>query len=182
MRGVANFLRTVAWGHGQTHGPKPASPGQTVSDVLRAHLAERSNAPAAWVPPQKYRSFGEVFEIVGQIAEALRSQVATAHPRIAFATPRGSAALFGFLGAIEVGTCCPFDAKLTGPEFAEALASLTPDVLLAPESDAAALAAARAAGIPSVAFRLDASQSDCTVRTWPSPKAREGRAMRAPLL
>jgi len=182
MRSVANFLRTVAWGHGQTHGPKPASPGQTVSDVLRAHLAERSNASAVWVAPQKYRSFGEVFEIVGQIAEALRSQVETAHPRIAFATPRGSAGLFGFLGAIEVGTCCPLDAKLTGPEFAGALAALAPDVLLAPESDAAALAAARAAGIPSVGFRLDASQSDCTVSTWPGREASERRTPRVPLL
>jgi len=179
---VANFLRTVAWGHGQTHGPKPASPGQTVSDVLRAHLAERSNASAVWVAPQKYRSFGEVFEIVGQIAEALRSQVETAHPRIAFATPRGSAGLFGFLGAIEVGTCCPLDANLTGPEFANALAALTPDVLLAPESDAAALAAARATGIPSVGFRLDASQSDCTVSTWPGREASERRTARVPLL
>src|SRR5499426_779114 len=182
MRGVANFLRTVAWGHGQTHGPKPASPGQTVSDVLRAHLAERSNASAVWVAPQKYRSFSDAFVVVGQIAEALRSQVEIAHPRIAFATPRGSAGLFGFLGAIEVGTCCPLDAKLTGPEFASALAALTPDVLLASESDAAALAAARAAGIPSVGFRLDASQGDCTVRTWPGREADKGRTLRTPLL
>jgi oxalate---CoA ligase len=182
MRSVANFRRTVAWGHGQTHGPKPASPGQTVGDVLRAHLAERSNAPAVWVAPQKYRTFGEVFEIVGQIGEALRSQMETAHPRIAFATPRGSAGLFGFLGAIEVGTCCPLDAKLTGSEFADALAALTPDVLLAPESDVAALAAARAADIPSVGFRLDASQSDCTVSTWPGREASEGRTPRVHLL
>src|SRR5262245_54684189 len=180
MRSGAKILRTAASGHGQTHGPKPASPAQTVSDVLRAHLAERSDAPAVWVAPRKYRSFGEVFEIVGQIAEALRLQAETAHPRIAFATPRGSAGLFGFLGAIEVGTCCPLDAKLTGHEFASALAALTPDVLLAPESDAAALAAARAAGIPSVGFRLDASQSDCTVSTWPDREASERRTPRVP--
>src|SRR5215468_10496785 len=136
MRSVANFLRTVAWGHGQTHGPKPASPGQTVSEVLRAHLAERCNAQAVWVAPQKYRSFGEVFEIVGQIAEALRSQVETAHPRIAFATPRGSAGLFGFLGAIEVGTCCPLDANLTGPESPTPLAPPTQNVPPPPKWDA----------------------------------------------
>jgi len=182
MRRVANFLRTVLWGHGQTHGPKPALPGQTVSDVLRAHLAERSNAPAVWVAPHEYRCFGDVFEIVGQIAQALRSQVQTAHPRIALVTPRGSAGLFGLLGAIEVGTCCPLDANLRGPEFANALAALTPDVLLVPESDAAALAAARAAGIASVGFRLDASQSDCTVRTWPGREASEARRRRVPLL
>src|SRR5436309_3436124 len=147
MRSGAHFLSNVARGDLQTHGPKPASPGQTVSDVLRAHLAERGDAPALWVAPQKYRSFGDVFNIVEHIAEALRSQVDIEHPRIAFATPRGSGGLFGFLGAIEVGTCCPLDANLKGPEFANALAALTPDVLLAPESDAAALAAARAAGI-----------------------------------
>ena len=182
MKSVVNFLRTIASRQGQTGGPKPASQGQTVSDVLRSHLAERSKAPAVWVEPQKYRSFGEVFEVVGRIAHALRSQVETAHPRIAFATPRGSAGLFGFLGAIEVGTCCPLDAKLTSREFADALAALQPDVLLATESDPAALAAARAGGIPCVSFRLGTSQSDCMVSTRPNQKAREGRAMRAPLL
>src|SRR5262245_31650736 len=180
MKSVANFPRTVPWDHGQRRGPKPASPDQTVSEVLRAHLAARSNAPAVWVAPQKYRSFGEVFEIVGRIAQALRSQVETAHPRIAFATPRGSAGLFGFLGAIEVGTCCPLDANLTAPEFANALAALTPDLLLAPEWDAVALAAARAAGIPSVGFRLDASRSDCAVSTWPDREASERRTPRVP--
>src|SRR5947207_4565110 len=158
MKSVVNFLRTIASRQGQTGGPKPASQGQTVSDALRSHLAERSKAPAVWVEPQKYRSFGEVFEVVGRIAHALRSQVETAHPRIAFATPRGSAGLFGFLGAIEVGTCCPLDAKLKSREFADALAALQPDVLLATESDPAALAAALAAGIPCVSFRLGTFQ------------------------
>lgn len=162
--------------------PRPASPSRTISEVLRAHLAERSNAPAVWVAPQKCRTFREVFDVVGQIAEALRSQVEASHPRVAFATPRGSAGLFGFLGAVEVGTCCPLDAKFTGPEFAAALVALDPDILLVAEPDPAALAAARAAGIACVGFRLDTSHSDCTVRTWPSPKACEGGAMCAPLL
>src|SRR5271166_128966 len=162
--------------------PRPASPSQTIGDVLRAQLAERSNAPAVWVAPHKYRSFSEVFEVVGQIAEAVRSQVETSHARIAFATPRGSAGLFGFLSSVEIGTCCPLDAKLKGPEFTDALVALEPDVLLVAEPDPTALAAARAAGIPCVSFRLDTSQSDCTLCTWPSGNAREGRAMRAPLL
>lgn len=113
MKSVVNFLRTVAGRQGHKGAPQPASQRPTISDVLRAHLAEQSNAPAVWVAPQEYRSFREVFDIVGQIAQAVRSQVRTAHPRIAFATPRGSAGLFGFLGAVEVGTCCPLDAKLT---------------------------------------------------------------------
>jgi acyl-CoA synthetase (AMP-forming)/AMP-acid ligase II len=90
--------------------------------------------------------------------------------------------LFGFLSAVEVGTCCPLDAKRTGREFTDALAALEPDVLLVAEPDPAALAAARAAGIPCVGFRLDASQGDCTVRTWPSREADKGRTLRTPLL
>jgi oxalate---CoA ligase len=182
MKSVVNLLRSIASRQGRKSEPRPASPSQTISDVLRAQLAERSNAPAVWVASQKYRSFSEAFEVVGQIAQALRSQVETSHARIAFATPRGSAGLFGFLSAVEVGTCCPLDAKLTGREFTDALAALEPDVLLVAEPDPAALAAARAAGIPCVGFRLDASQGDCTVRTWPGREADKGRTLRTPLL
>jgi oxalate---CoA ligase len=179
---VVNLTDGIASRQERKMHPRPVSQSQTISDFLRAKLAERSNAPAVWVAPQKYRSFGEVFEIVGRIAQALRSQVETAHPRIAFATPRGSAGLFGFLGAIEVGTCCPLDAKLTSREFADALAALQPDVLLATEADPAALSAAHAADIPCVSFRLGTPQSDCMVSTWANANAREGREMRAPLL
>src|SRR6478752_7923393 len=136
MKSVVNLLPSIASRQEHKSELRPASPSQTISDVLRAQLAERSNAPAVWVAPQKYRTFSEAFDVVGQIAKALRSQVETSHARIAFATPRGSAGLFGFLGAIEVGTCCPLDAKLTSREFADALAAFTPDVLLARESDA----------------------------------------------
>ena len=38
-----------------------------------------------------------------------------------------------FLSAVEVGTCCPLDAKLTGREFSDALVALEPDVLLVAE-------------------------------------------------
>src|SRR5215467_4555631 len=182
MKSVVNLLRSIASRQGRKSEPRPAWPSQTIIDVLRAQLAKRSNAPAVWVAPQKYRSFSDAFEVVGQIAQALRSQVETSHARIAFATPRGSAGLFGFLGAVEVGTCCPLDAKLTGREFTDALAALEPDVLLVAEPDPAALAAARAAGIPCVGFRLDASQGDCTVRTWPGREADKGRTLRTPLL
>jgi acyl-CoA synthetase (AMP-forming)/AMP-acid ligase II len=182
MKSVVNFLRTIAGRQEHKGAPKPALPSQTISDILRAHLAERSNSPAVWVAPQEYRSFREVFEVVGKIAEVLRSQVESAHARIALATPRGSAGLFGFLAAIEVGTCCPLDARLTCHEFAHALSALEPDVLLATEPDSAGLAAARAAGIPCLGFRLDVSQSDCVVSSWISRKASEGRAARAPLL
>lgn len=182
MKSMVNLLRSIASRQGRKSEPRPTSPSQTISDVLRAQLAERGNAPAVWVAPNKYRSFSEAFEVVGQIAQALRSQVETSHARIAFATPRGSAGLFGFLSAVEVGTCCPLDAKLTGREFTDALAALEPDVLLVAEPDPAALAAADAAGIPCVGFRLDASQGDCTVRTWPGREADKGRTLRTPLL
>src|SRR5262252_1769432 len=182
MKSVVNLLRSIASRQGRKSDPRPAWPSQTIIDVLRAQLAKRSNAPAVWVAPQKYRSFSDAFEVVGQIAQALRSQVETSHARIAFATPRGSAGLFGFLSAVEIGTCCPLDAKLTGREFTDALAALEPDVLLVAEPDPAGLAAARAAGIPCVGFRLDASQGDCTVRTWPGREADKGRTLRTPLL
>src|SRR6476659_7057064 len=117
MKSAVNLLGSGGSQQGRTSEPRPASPSQTISDVLRAQLAERSNAPAGLVAPQKYRTFRAAFEVVGQIAQALRSQVETSHARIAFATPRGSAGLFGFLSAVEVGTCCPLDAKLTGREF-----------------------------------------------------------------
>ena len=182
MKSVVNLLRSIASRQRRKSDPRPAWPSQTISDVLRAQLAKRSNAPAVWVAPQKYRSFSEAFEVVGQIAQALRSQVETSHARIAFATPRGSAGLFGFVSAVEVGTCCPLDAKLTGREFTDALVALEPDVLLVAEPDPAALAAARAAGIPCVGFRLDASQGDCTVRIWPGREADKGRTLRTPLL
>ena len=182
MKSVVNLLRSVASPQGRKSEPRPASPSQTINDVLRAQLVERSNAPAVWVAPQKYRTFSEAFDVVGQIAQALRSQVEILHARIAFATPRGAAGLFGFLSAVEVGTCCPLDAKLTGGEFTDALVALEPDVLLVAEPDPAALAAARVAGIPCVGFRLDASQGNCTVRTWPGREADKGRTLRTPLL
>jgi oxalate---CoA ligase len=182
MKSVVNLLRNIASRQEHKSEPRPASPSQTIGGVLRAQLAERSNAPAVWVAPQKYRTFSEVFEVVGQIAQALRSQVETSHARIAFATPRGSAGLFGFLSAVEVGTCCPLDSKLRGREFTDALAAPEPDILLVAEPDPAALAATGSAGIPCVGFRLDASQGDCTVRTWPAREADKGRALRTPLL
>ena len=159
-------------------------PGPTIGEVLRARLAARGDAPAVWMAPERHRTFRETFEVAGAIARALRAQVGTPHPRIAFATPRGPAGLFGFLGAIEAGTCCPIDARLTGAEIADALAALAPDVLLAADPDETALAAARAAGIPCVGFRLDPSGSDCTLHAWPGPRAPSGGqgAGRAPLL
>src|SRR5262245_48113428 len=131
MKRMVNLLRTIAGRQQRNGGPKPVSSSPTISGILRAHLAERSCAPAVWIAPQQYRSFREVFEVVGQIADVLRSQVKTAHPRIAVVTPRGWAGLVGFLGVVEVGTCCPLDAKLTSREFAGAMAALQPDVLLA---------------------------------------------------
>jgi len=71
MKSVVNLLRSIASRQGRKSEPRPASPSQTISDVLRAQLAERSNAPAVWVAPQKYRTFSEAFEVVGQIAQAL---------------------------------------------------------------------------------------------------------------
>src|SRR5215470_4718490 len=156
---------------------------RTISGHLRGHLTKRSNAPAIWITPEQCLTFREVFDIVGQVAQALRSQVRVPHPRIACAAPRGPAGLFGLLSAIEVGTCCPLDAKLTSSEFAEALAALKPDVLLVAEPAApAALEAARAAAIPCVGFRVTPSQRDVGVSVRCHETSNDRRSLRAPLL
>jgi acyl-CoA synthetase (AMP-forming)/AMP-acid ligase II len=183
MKGLRTLLRTA--GSGQEHKLQPASAPlhQTISDRLRGNLTERSNAPAIWIAPQQHHSFCEVFDIVGEIAKALRSHVGVPHPRVACAMPRGSAGLFGFLSAIEVGTCCPLDAKLTGSEFAEVLVALQPDVLLTTEPAASAvLEAARAAGIPCVGFRLSPSQRDVSVSVACHETSNDRATLRAPLL
>jgi acyl-CoA synthetase (AMP-forming)/AMP-acid ligase II len=160
----------------------PASAYRTISESLRAHLGERSGTPAIWIAPGHYRTFRQVFDVVEHIAEALRAQIPVPHPRVAFATPRGSAGLFGFLAACEVGTCCPLDAKLTDAEFAGALAALTPDVLFTTEPGSTASLAAHVAGIPTVYFQLNASRSDCSVTTSSSQQPVQDRAPRASLL
>src|ERR1700738_2572212 len=154
MKGLLHFLRTATTRQRHKGVPAYTAPNQTIRDILRSHLTERSHAPAIWVAPQQYRTFREVFDVVDRLAHTVRSLVDIPHPRIALATPRGSAGLFGFLAAVEVGTCCPLDAKLTSHEFADALVALGADVLLTMESDSVALAAARAAGISCVSFGL----------------------------
>jgi oxalate---CoA ligase len=179
MKGLLHFLRTATTRQRHKGVPAYTAPNQTIRDILRSHLTERSHAPAIWVAPQQYRTFREVFDVVDRLAQAVRSLVDIPHPRIALATPRGSAGLFGFLAAVEVGTCCPLDAKLTSHEFADALVALGADVLLTMESDSVALAAARAAGISCVSFGLNASRTDCWVSTCPGRRAIEGRLPRA---
>jgi oxalate---CoA ligase len=135
----------------------------TINGRLRAHMATRGGSPAIWIAPGQSRSFSQMYEIVDHIADALRRHVKAAHPRIALATPRGAAGLIGFLASIEVGTCCPIDAKLKEAELVDALVALTPDAVLLGGTEPAALAAANHAGISAISFDLDPSMGECTV-------------------
>ena len=140
--------------------------GPTVGQVFRARMTERASAAAIWVAPGQFRSFQQVNDLVAEIVDAIRGNVVAPYPRIAFATPRGAAGVYGFLAAIEIGTCCPLDSKLTEAEFVDALAALKPHALLTTDLGSAGAQAARAASITVVCFRLNAAQSDCEISCW----------------
>jgi acyl-coenzyme A synthetase/AMP-(fatty) acid ligase len=75
----------------------------TINGRLRAHMATQGGSPAIWIAPGQSLSFSQMYDIVDHIAAALRRHVEVAHPRIAFATPRGAAGLYGFLASIVIG-------------------------------------------------------------------------------
>lgn len=135
----------------------------TISGRIRAQTAHEAASPAVWITPGQSLSFSQVFSIVDQIAAVLRQCIDIEHSRIAFATPRGAAGLFGFLASIEVGTCCPIDAKMREAELADALNALAPDVVLLAGAEPAVLRAADRAGIPAVAFSFDPVKMDCKI-------------------
>ncbi len=135
----------------------------TISGRIRAHEADEAASPAVWIAPGQPLSFSQVFHIVDQIAAGLRQYIDMAQPRIAFATPRGAAGLFGFLASIELGTCCPIDAKLREAELTNTLAALAPDVVLLVGAEPAVLRAADRAGVPAVACSFDPARMDCKI-------------------
>src|SRR5262245_41921265 len=153
----------------------------TINGRLRAHLATRGGSPAIWIAPGQSRSFSQMYNIVDDIAAALRRHVEVAHPRIAFATPRGAAGLYGFLASIELGTCCPVDARLKEAELVDTLVALAPDAVLLAGTEPAVLAGANHAGIPAIAFNLDPLMGECTVGHH-APRATTRRAQRPALL
>lgn len=135
----------------------------TISGRIRAYAVHEAASPAVWIAPGRPLSFSQVCGIVDQIAASLRQAIDIVHPRIAFATPRGAAGLFGFLASIELGTCCPIDAKLRDAELDDALTVLAPDVVLLAGTERAVLRAADRAGIPAVAFNFDSVKIDCNI-------------------
>jgi len=153
----------------------------TINGRLRAHVITRGGSPAIWIAPGQSRSFSQMYDIVDHIAAALRRHVEVAHPRIAFATPRGAAGLYGFLASIELGTCCPIDAKLKEVELVDALAALAPDIVLLAGTEPAVLATADRAGIPAISFNIDPMMGDCTVGHH-APRATMRQAQRPVLL
>jgi acyl-CoA synthetase (AMP-forming)/AMP-acid ligase II len=153
----------------------------TINGRLRAHMATQGGSPAIWIAPGQSRSFSQMYDIVDHIAAALRRHVEVAHPRIAFATPRGAAGVYGFLASIELGTCCPIDARLKEAELVDALVALAPDAVLLAGTEPAVLAAANHAGIPAIAFNLDSLMGECTVGHH-APRATTRQAQRPALL
>ena len=77
--------------------------------------------------------------------------------------PRGSSGFYGFLGAIECGTCCPLDGKLRQNEFDEAYSVLLPDVVLSSESQSIGVKAAAAAGIAVVIYEISSDHGNCRI-------------------
>jgi acyl-coenzyme A synthetase/AMP-(fatty) acid ligase len=77
--------------------------------------------------------------------------------------PRGSSALYGFLGAIECGTCCPLDGKLRQNEFDEAYSVLLPDVVLSSEPQSIGVKVAAAAGIAIVIYEVSSDHGNCRI-------------------
>jgi hypothetical protein len=75
MKGLLHFLRTATTRQRHKGVPAYTAPNQTIRDILRSHLTERSHAPAIWVAPQQYRTFREVFDVVDRLAQAVRSLV-----------------------------------------------------------------------------------------------------------
>ena len=153
----------------------------TINGRLRTHVGTRGGCPAIWIAPDQFRSFSQMYGIVDHIATELRRHVEVARPRIAFATPRGAAGLFGFLASIELGTCCPIDAKLKEAELVDALVALAPDAVLLTGTEPAVLAAANQADIPAISFKLDPLMRECRVGHL-EPSTARGRAQRPTLL
>jgi len=99
-------------------------------------------------------SYSQMVENATVISQALKAASGASIPRVCFPMPRGSSALYGFLGAIECGTCCPLDGKLRQNEFDEAYSVLLPDVVLSSEPQSIGVKAAAAAGIAVVIYEI----------------------------
>ena len=124
-----NWFKSL-WGGAANLG---RSDNETIQQRIRRHVERRGGTPAVWFAPDQFCSYSQMNENATVISQALKSASGASSPRVCFPMPRGSSALYGFLGAIECGTCCPLDGKLRQNEFDEAYSVLLPDVVLSSE-------------------------------------------------
>ena len=143
-----NWFKSL-WGGAANLG---RSDNETIQQRIRRHVERRGGTPAVWFAPDQFCSYSQMNENATVISQALKSASGASSPRVCFPMPRGPSALYGFLGAIECGTCCPLDGKLRQNEFDEAYSVLLPDVVLSSESQSIGVKAAAAAGIAIVIY------------------------------
>lgn len=139
------------------------SDSETISQRIGRHVGRRGSAPAVWFAPDRFCSYSQMDENATVISQALKAASGASNPRVCFPMPRGASAIYGFLGSIECGTCCPLDGKLKRNEFDEAYSVLLPDVVLSGEPDSIGVKAAIAAGIAVVIYEISSDHDNCRI-------------------
>src|SRR5712672_834092 len=154
-----NWFKSL-WGGAANLG---RSDNETIQQRIRRHVERRGGTPAVWFAPDQFCSYSQMNENATVISQALKSASGASSPRVCFPMPRGSSALYGFLGAIGCGTCYPLDGKLRQNEFDEAYSVLLPDVVLSSESQSIGVKAAAAAGIAVVIYEISSDHGNCRI-------------------
>jgi acyl-CoA synthetase (AMP-forming)/AMP-acid ligase II len=154
-----NWFKSL-WGGAANLG---RSDNETIQQRIRRHVERRGGTPAVWFAPDQFCSYSQMNENATVISQALKSASGASSPRVCFPMPRGSSALYGFLGAIECGTCCPLDGKLRQNEFDEAYSVLLPDVVLSSEPQSIGVKVAAAAGIAIVIYEVSSDHGNCRI-------------------
>src|SRR5436305_1252572 len=154
-----NWFKSL-WGGAANLG---RSDNETIQQRIRRHVERRGGTPAVWFAPDQFCSYSQMNENATVISQALKSASGASSPRVCFPMPRGSSALYGFLGAIECGTCCPLDGKLRQNEFDEAYSVLLPDVVLSSEPQSIGVKVAAAAGIAIVSYEVSSDRGNCRI-------------------
>jgi len=154
-----NWFKSL-WGGAANLG---RSDNETIQQRIRRHVERRGGTPAVWFAPDQFCSYSQMNENATGISQALKSASGASSPRVCFPMPRGSSALYGFLGAIECGTCCPLDGKLRQNEFDEAYSVLLPDVVLSSEPQSIGVKVAAAAGIAVVIYEISSDHGNCRI-------------------
>ena len=132
------------------------SPGTVASAIFTAER-RASGLPAFLDARGAVLAFEEAATITESIAAGLIAR-GGAGARIAFTAPRGPLGVLGFLGASEVGTCCPLNPRMRPEELAASVRSMRVTTLLDGGVEPGAGRVARELGIPVLRVALDGSQ------------------------